>query len=220
MSWYKKSQTMNTCFYVDMDNTLLYTRLIPKSSDFLPEDIDKDSDEMFAKNGFKLGLDDGRDRYWSKVRPGATEFLSALKGMGKVFLCTSATKDYADKALEILGLDGFFDGRYYRHDVYRSVTQNSCSRFYLIDDLAFEMAGIAQKMRFLGSGMESEEPWGGDIRRLEEYKQKRAKYEAEYGPRHIQVKPFRGEDGDADLSRALAQIKESLNSLSSYDVGR
>jgi len=132
--------------------------------------------------------------------------------MGKVFLCTSATSDYADKALSVLGIDGFFDGKYYREDVYHNTVQNACSRFFLIDDLPFDTGGIYQKMRFLGSNMDEEEPWSGDIEKLKEYRKKRVQYETEYPSRHIQVKPFRGDDGDGDLSRALTQIKSILES--------
>lgn len=215
MSWYKKSQAIDVCFYVDMDNTLLFsTTNISGIRGITDEELESDSNIVFEKRGFKKGLEVGGTAYWSKIRPGAIEFLSALKGIGKVYLCTSATNDYADAALRVLGIDGFFDGKYYRNNVYQDVVQNSCARFFLIDDLPFNTSGISQKMRFLGSGMNPEDqPWG-DEDEMKEYEKKKARYESEYGPKHIQVKFFRGDDGDSDLSRVLSEIKKSLSASS------
>lgn len=120
-------------------------------------------------------------------RPGVDDFLSDLKSLGKIFLCTASDQAYADNILKKLNID-VFDNKFYGEDLDNKVV-NDNPNFLLIDNLEYTEDDIQRKMKMLGEK---------DDKIIE--------------IKHVKVIPFEPELGQdhSGLSKALKDIKEKL----------
>jgi len=213
MSWYTKAENLkmnkskNLCFFVDMDETLLSSEGLVSvliANYFGGKIADLSSEQrinIMEDNGYEIILDEETTNpIVSKLRPYAKEFLSYLSGLGNIYLCTNATQDYADAALNHFGLSSFFKGKYYRNEI-KSLRIKPCDNYFLIDDLPFDQ--LQGKFQFLGVPTPK---WRGINN--EEYEKEVEIINQQYGPRHIKVRPYYGENNDTELNSVMGKISQ------------
>jgi TFIIF-interacting CTD phosphatase-like protein len=125
--------TQGISLFVDMDETLVkYIK-----SGEIPQGI----------QGFRLHGD-------SVVlkRPGVEEFLTKLKQIGPVYLCTHAEEEYVNEVLDAVNLRKYFDKIYTREDIWsdNAVDMSHVGDAILIDNSLQHSSKSQHKLQWLG----------------------------------------------------------------------
>lgn len=110
------------------------------------------SEEFLLHGGWQRYTSDEhplKDRLF-RPRPLALEFVEALAAMGKVSLCTWASRPYAEQCLRYIGVLNLFDALYCRDDLSSVCTLSRSHDVLLIDDLPLEDMRVLAKLHFIG----------------------------------------------------------------------
>lgn len=190
-------------YFVDMDETLLHscyeidyfppTEIAKKGWDEIKKWkqslTEEDCDKLAKDNGWSvLFMPNCEEKFYSKKRPNAEKFLSELKELGKVYLCTNAEEGYARLALTHFKLIDFFDKLYFRRTMrLGNVPIHEDLNYFLIDDLWYNNPTLMSKFEAINGG----ESWSKD-----------------YKKNHIKIPPFHGEDEDVVLNYFIKKVKE------------
>lgn len=198
------------CFFVDMDETLLFAFDVgmSKAKQMQSANVHRDDFKIV-----QWGQSDVPNVYASIKRPYADEFLTALNSMGRVTLATASPPPYAHAILEAHNLKRYFDKIYTGSDL-NGVPKERCDQFFLIDNSHINSPVIEQKMQMLG--VESELPEEAIVYEWSE-EEKKSFYEKankRMTQSFISVSDFNGAQDDNGLIIALQNIKERLSSIS------
>jgi phosphoglycolate phosphatase-like HAD superfamily hydrolase len=149
---------MRPTVFVDVDNTLVCTRPLEyancvRESGLRSYHVARMSDETLQSS--VCGPSDKvvrsrRGTYVSRLRPGAAEMLSELKGLGlKVFALSNGMSDFVQRVMAAHGFDKVLDGMYGR-DTFCD-TEKVGRNFLLIDDRDIDDIITFQKLYALGA---------------------------------------------------------------------
>lgn len=184
------------CLYVDLDETLVHTVRRGRHDD---ERI-----ESLLASGLEHAEIGGA--FVSFLRPGARDFLLALRGLGGVSLCTAANRPYADDVLAAFGLNALIDDVVSSEDF--SGVRASCGTTVLVDNLPVHASDIEAKLRAIGVGWDPEDPSLAGLSGDERFERK-----LEHGSRHhVKVKDFWGDPSDRGLAAALSAVRNLVSS--------
>lgn len=167
--------------YVDLDETLVASARVQR---------DPDKEDRLRSSGYELAeVADGA--YLVALRPGARELLSSLRSLGRVSLCTAASRPYADEVLQSFGLTSLLDEVISKEDFGSGIPDG---RVILIDNLPPEASDIQEKLRTVGAAPAN--PSDG----------------AHYMKHLVRVSDFYGQPGDSELSRVADRVRAALAS--------
>jgi phosphoglycolate phosphatase-like HAD superfamily hydrolase len=123
-----------------------------------------------------------------RVRPGAKEFVSAVKELGRAFVLTMGTTAHQAAALEAAGLRGEFEGVFGR-DEFGKVPQSP--RSLLVDDLSPSSFNVIDKLHAMGVVKNH-----GDAKELA----------VAMRDHFVRVPSYQGEEDDDGLAEALPEV--------------
>lgn len=200
---FKKTAQGEPCFFVDMDETLLFAFEVgPERAKTLE-----------TSSHIKI-VEWGAGKIHGCIkRPYADEFLTELNRMGRVTLATASPPSYAHAILEAEDLKRYFDKIYTGADL-TGVSRENCPQFFLIDNADMSSEVIGSKMQMLG--VETQLPEDAHVYDWSE-EEKQAFYdeaEKQSAEHFISAPEFNGNLNDTGLITIMNQIKQRLSSFS------
>lgn len=214
-SHFEKLAQDNLCFFVDMDETLLFSfPIVAEQMEKMQAEASKNPNVKIVDWGGAGEIYGSSPNVYGCIkRPHADEFLTELNNLGQVSLATASPPPYAHAMLEAQDLKKYFNKIYTGADL-TGVPKENCKNFFLIDNAPITADIIASKMQMLGvSSVLPEEAsvydWSED-----EKNKFLDNADSEMSKHLIPVADFNGQPGDNGLIEALQSIKQSLSSFS------
>ena len=200
-NYFNKLAQGDFCFFVDMDETLLF------SFDIGPVRAKELENDAYVKV-----VPWGKSNIYGCIkRPHADEFLTELNKLGKVSLVTASPPDYAQAMLAAQDLNKYFDKIYTGADL-TGVVKENCEQFFLIDNADISSDVINSKMQMLG--VETQLPEESQVYDWSEEESRTFQNEAQdrVAEHHISVADFNGNLNDVGLIKVMNEIKQRLSS--------
>lgn len=179
--------------YVDLDETLVSATKLGR---------DQRREDRLNSSGYELAtVADGT--FLVALRPGAREFLTGLRSLGSVSICTSATRAYAEEILSSFGLDSLVDGVLSRENLAGAGAPDG--HVVLVDNLPSGAMDVEAKLKAIGAPYVSDRDlWAEDPDAAE------AAMDSHYGRHFVQVEEFYGQPDDSGLGAAMSGVRSAL----------
>lgn len=158
--------------FLDMDHTLVCTKLIPKAQALREAQGAIDAHirfrDRFAAKGKTIPnklaektairdyiesagieIQPGKEVWTTIPRPGLREFLERLVEVAEVYVLSSGSVNYLEAVTGVLGIDHFFTGLLSINNP-ESIPDLTGRPWMLVDDLEWRTSGVQEKLRLLG----------------------------------------------------------------------
>jgi hypothetical protein len=158
--------------FLDLDHTLVRTKLIPKDKALKEAQSAIDSHTRFRerlaakgrviadKTAEKVAYRDylesagveiqpGREVWTTMPRPGLVELLEGLQEIAEVYLLSAGSVDYLEAVTDVFEVRQYFKGLLSVHEP-EDIPDLTGRPWVLVDDLEWGTSGVQEKLRLLG----------------------------------------------------------------------